>query len=160
VGWLSRDDLTTREGHAGPQKAIPGAQMPGTWTFEYALIPHAGDWRATQPLAESYAAPPRAVTTHCHPGDLRPSGSILVCTPPEFQITAIKTCEDGGGWLARGVNLGDEPIKVMLRPWRPFSRAAHANLAEKALEDLVVEAGGTVRFEAGGHQIVTVKFEE
>ena len=29
VGWLSRDDLSTRTGHAGPGLQTPGAQMPG-----------------------------------------------------------------------------------------------------------------------------------
>jgi alpha-mannosidase len=100
----------------------------------------------------------RAVTAACHPGELPPYDSFLACTPPEFQITAVKACEDGEGWLARGVNLGSEPIQVALRPWRPFERAARANLAEEVLEDVLVEADGTVRFEAGGHQVVTVRF--
>ena len=37
VGWLSRSDLSTRRGHAGPELATPEAQCPGTHTFEYAL---------------------------------------------------------------------------------------------------------------------------
>ncbi len=32
VGWLSRDDFSTRNGHAGPFLETPGAQMPGIWT--------------------------------------------------------------------------------------------------------------------------------
>ncbi len=158
VGWLSRDDLSTRDGHAGPQKPIPEAQMPGTWTFTYALVPHAGDWREAQPLAESFAIPLRAVTAPCYRGDLPPNGYILACTPPEFQITAIKTCEDGQGWLARGVNLKAEPVEVALQPWGRFGRAVRTNLAEEALEELTVEADGSVRFEAGGHQVVSVRF--
>ena len=41
VGWLSRDDFSTRKGHAGPFLETPGAQMPGTWAFDYSIIPHA-----------------------------------------------------------------------------------------------------------------------
>jgi mannosylglycerate hydrolase len=37
VGWLSRDDLSTRRGAAGPQLAVPGAQCHGDHVFEYAL---------------------------------------------------------------------------------------------------------------------------
>jgi alpha-mannosidase len=44
VGWLSRSDIHTRRGGAGPQIATPGAQLIGTHTFDYAIIPHAGDW--------------------------------------------------------------------------------------------------------------------
>ena len=38
VGWLSRDDLDERRGPAGPGTATPGAQMPGKWAFDYAII--------------------------------------------------------------------------------------------------------------------------
>jgi alpha-mannosidase len=46
VGWLSRDDLATRTGHAGPGVATPGAQVPGTHRVRYSLYFHAGDWEA------------------------------------------------------------------------------------------------------------------
>jgi mannosylglycerate hydrolase len=44
VGWLSRDDLTTRTGHAGPAMPTPGAQVPGRHEYRYWLHFHAGDW--------------------------------------------------------------------------------------------------------------------
>ena len=44
VEWLSRDDLSTRRGHAGPGMHTPGAQMQGRWKFQYSLIPHEGAW--------------------------------------------------------------------------------------------------------------------
>jgi mannosylglycerate hydrolase len=37
VGWLSRDDLSTRRGGAGPQLPVPGAQCHGDHVFEYAV---------------------------------------------------------------------------------------------------------------------------
>lgn len=46
VGWLSRDDLTTRTGHAGPALSTPGAQVPGTHAFRYSLFFHDGDWES------------------------------------------------------------------------------------------------------------------
>jgi len=39
VGWLSRDDFSTRNGHAGPYLETPAAQMPGTWSFDYPSSP-------------------------------------------------------------------------------------------------------------------------
>ena len=33
VGWLSRDDFSTRTGHAGPFLETPKAQMQGEWEF-------------------------------------------------------------------------------------------------------------------------------
>src|SRR5262249_12903058 len=46
VEWLSRDDLATRRGHAGPPLHTPEAQGLGTHVFEYALVPHPGTWEA------------------------------------------------------------------------------------------------------------------
>jgi len=45
VGWLSRDDLENRPGHAGPGVATPEGQCPGRHELEYALSVHRGDWR-------------------------------------------------------------------------------------------------------------------
>ena len=44
VGWLSREDLALRTGHAGPAMETPGAQVPGVHRFRYSLLFHAGDW--------------------------------------------------------------------------------------------------------------------
>jgi 2-O-(6-phospho-alpha-D-mannosyl)-D-glycerate hydrolase len=46
VGWLSRDDLRTRTGHAGPGMPTPGAQVLGVQRFRYSLFFHAGDWES------------------------------------------------------------------------------------------------------------------
>src|SRR5690606_10187728 len=40
VGDLSRADLRTRRGHAGPTFETPGAQCPGAHRFELSLIPY------------------------------------------------------------------------------------------------------------------------
>jgi alpha-mannosidase len=44
VGWLSRDDLATRIGHAGPGIETPGAQVPGAHRFRFSLFFHSGGW--------------------------------------------------------------------------------------------------------------------
>jgi hypothetical protein len=40
VGWLSRDDLASRPGHAGPPLETPGAQVPGPHRIELSLRAH------------------------------------------------------------------------------------------------------------------------
>ena len=44
VGWLSRDDLRTRTGHAGPPMETPGAQLLGAHHYRYSLLFHRGNW--------------------------------------------------------------------------------------------------------------------
>ena len=60
VGWLSRDDLFTRPGHAGPGMETPDAQMPGTWGFDYSVIPHVKGQTSPYPLSYNFEVPLRA----------------------------------------------------------------------------------------------------
>src|SRR5258706_143253 len=56
VDWLSLEDLAPRRGHAGPMLHTPEAQGLGKHVFEYALVPHAGDWQAGKALVAREAA--------------------------------------------------------------------------------------------------------
>jgi alpha-mannosidase len=160
VGWLSREDMHCRRGHAGPELPTPEAQCPGRHTFHYALIPHTGGWGQARAQAEAFRAPLRAVAAERHPGPLPPVSSLVQVEPPSFGLTAIKQPEKGSdpGLLVRGVNLSDQPATVRLRPWRNFDRAARVNLNEEFVEPLSPADGGAVTFPARPWEIVTVKW--
>ena len=57
VGWLSRDGLTNRPGHAGPEVATPGAQMLGSHHFEFAILNNASDHFEAARWAEVFCQP-------------------------------------------------------------------------------------------------------
>jgi hypothetical protein len=162
VGWLSRDDMHCRQGHAGPELPTPEAQCPGRHTFHYALIPHSGGWEGARAQAEAFRAPLRAVAAGVHGGPLPPVASLVRAAPPSFVLTAIKQPEEkeSPGLVVRGVNLSDEPISVRLRPWRAFDRAARLNLNEEFIEPLSSEDDGAVTFSARPWEIVTVGWGE
>ncbi|MFD3523192.1 alpha-mannosidase [Streptomyces sp. NPDC058653] len=44
TGWLSRNIHPYRAEPAGPQLPVPAAQMTGTSTVSFAVLPHRGDW--------------------------------------------------------------------------------------------------------------------
>jgi alpha-mannosidase/mannosylglycerate hydrolase len=46
VGWLSRDDLRTRGGGAGPALPTPEAQCAGHFQADLWFLPFAGDWQS------------------------------------------------------------------------------------------------------------------
>ena len=144
VGWLSRDDMPVRQGHAGPAYETPGAQVPGTWSFDYAIIPHEGYWSESRDAAYAFQASLRAVETAIHAGELPASGTFLSTTPGEFVVSAVKETEDGSGWLVRGYNGSSEPITVRVHPLRRFSHAAQVNLAEDEMAVLKVARDGSV----------------
>jgi alpha-mannosidase len=162
VGWLSRDDMHCRQGHAGPGLATPDAQCLGRYTFHYALIPHVGDWTQARSQAAAFRTPLRGVVAGVHPGPLQPVASLIQAEPSAFALTAIKQPEQrsGAGLLVRGVNMSDEPVEVRLRPWHGFDRSSRVNLNEEFLEPLLAEMDRTVSVTAQPWEIVTVKWRE
>ena len=157
VGWLSRDDLSTRSGHAGPALETPGAQEIGAHHFKYALIPAGGDWRNTFADAQAFAAPMRAVATSVHAGALAPAASFVEATPREFVISAIKPAEDGEGLIVRGYNISDQPIEVKLHFLRKFTRAVRVNLNETEIAPVNLRDAREITLAVGGKEIVTCK---
>jgi alpha-mannosidase len=160
MGMLSRDDMPVRQGHTGPGMATPGAQMPGKWRFEYAILPHQGGWEDACQKAYAYDTGLRAVSTDLHTGELENIGSFIAHTPAEFMISAVKESEDENGWVVRGFNRSSESIELTLKPLRPFSGAMLVNLAEDRIADLTPTADGSIRLPVRGHQIVSILFKD
>jgi mannosylglycerate hydrolase len=160
VGWLSRDDLSTRKGHAGPFMETPGAQMPGEWTFDYSIIPHSGTWQSAFSHAYAFETPLRAVNTGLHAGALPSAGSFLESTPVNFVVSAVKQAERGRGWLVRGYNITGESISVTLKPWKPFKQVHLVNLAEEKQSSLKPDQTGCVKLPVPGHGIVSLLFRD
>lgn len=158
VGWLSRDDLVVRPGHAGPGLATPGSQMIGPGTYDYAIIPHNGDWREAYQLAYGFETSLRVVQTPLQQGSFLNKGSFISHTPKKFIISAIKESENGTGWIVRGYNISSEPVMLQIKPLQHFSSARLVNLAETEISMLDFEPDGSIITPALGHQIVSVKF--
>ncbi len=160
VGWLSRDDLSTRPGHAGPSMETPEAQMPGTWSFDYAVIPHVQGQSTPYPLAYNFETSLRAAATSLHYGVLPPTGSFVEMESTGFVISCIKETDDGRGWLVRGFNPTGNNLPVSIKPWRPFKSVEFANLAERKISPLDVPPRGRVTFNAQPFEIVTLVFND
>jgi mannosylglycerate hydrolase len=159
VGWLSRDDFTTRKNHAGPFLETPSAQMIGEWEFDYSIIVgQIGNLSYKQ--AWNFESPLRAATTGIHAGTLPASGSFVSADNSSFVVSAVKETEDGRGWIVRGYNVGDDEISVTLTPWQRFKKAERANMAEEKIGRLKVESSGGVAVKARGHEVVTVMFRK
>jgi mannosylglycerate hydrolase len=155
VEWLSRGDLTTRHGHAGPMIHTPEAQCLGVCTFDYALIPHTGNWYAEDALilkqAQAFQTPltTRAQVVHSHAGV--PLASLVEVQPATLLVSAIKQANTGQGLVIRLYNPLDGEIEGQVRPGVAFTRAYMANLLEECLIPLEVQAGSIpVRVRGGG----------
>ena len=101
VGWLSRDDLSTRRGGAGPQLPVPGAQCHGDHVFEYAVElgepANAELLRRSQDYRFDFAEGAPGVELA---SPLEPIGGTFV-------FSALKAAEDGDGVALRLFDAGE-----------------------------------------------------
>ena len=133
--------------------------MIGEWEFDYAILPHSGDWQTALQPARAFNVPLRALTTEQHNGQLPSTLSFLQIEPKTFAISAVKACEDGAGWLVRAVNLEGQARKVRLQLWRPATSIARANLLEQPIAPMASENGLGLTFSVDAHQITTIRFD-
>lgn len=135
TGWLSRGDLSTRRVVAGPMVESPEAQCLGRQRFEYAILPHAGEWEAVYPLAYSYVTPLLLERADTFEGDdlremnmtgddpakaiplpWRRAGplpdvlSFLAVEPQALVLSAVRRTADGLGLLVRAYNISLETV--------------------------------------------------
>ncbi len=170
TGWLSRDDLSTRKGHAGPAGiATPGAQGVGTHVFEYALVPHSGRWHDDGSIvwreAEAFEAPLRTAIAEPHAGALPAAWSFVRVEPAQLVLSTCKRWEHGDGVVMRLYNPTETDVAGNLLVALPFSSVTEVNLAEeriderKACEHEQLPSGQTrVPFVVAAGQIRTLLF--
>jgi mannosylglycerate hydrolase len=159
TGLISRNDNPYRQDPAGPQIAIPNAQMRGPWRMTFGLFPHAGEWLE--------GGVPAAAEAYRHPLLTAPGGGLdptawppagagddgLALEGPDVQLTALRRRD--GEWLeARLVNLAPDAREATLRGG--LLEAREANLRGESGGPIEVR-DGAVRLTLGPAEIRTVQ---
>jgi alpha-mannosidase len=159
IGWLSRDDITTRKGHAGPMGIeTPDAQLLGKYGFDYSIIPGYSEWHRSIHEAIAFNSPMRSINTSIHSGILSHETMLIENNNQNFIITAIKVSEDDNHLIVRGFNLLSTPIDIYLKPWMPFKYAHLTRLDEKFISELAISPDGRVNMQVGGNKIITIRY--
>lgn len=167
VEWLSRGDLSTRRGHAGPMEHTPEAQCLGHYEFDYALVPHSGDWEAEGALvlreAQNFNTPVRTAITEQHEGKLPSQATLIEVEPPTVVVSAIKQSNNGKGLIVRIYNPLVHAVEAALRPGTSIActRAFVANLQEELQEQLFWngEEGEPLYIGVRARGVMTVVFQ-
>lgn len=123
VEWLSRGDLLTRKGHAGPAIMTPGAQELGQHSFEFSLIFHE-EWNEMEVYRKAKMAllRPMVWQVECETKDY-----ALPFTVDRGILSALKPSEDGEGLILRVFDpAGEKPLV------RFSTSAEEVNLAEQS----------------------------
>ena len=160
VGWLSRGDLSTRRGHAGPMIETREGQCLGHYEFDYALVLHSGDWEAEDALvlheAQAFNTPLRAVATGQHTGALPSLASMVEVAARGVVVSAIK--RSGEGVIVRLYNPLPHAVEASLRPGFPCEKAFAANLLEEPQRQLFWDGVESLHVGLRSGEIVTVLF--
>jgi alpha-mannosidase len=159
VGWLSRDDISSRRGGAGPQLRTPGAQLPGRHVFDYSIIPHAGSWEqaAAHVQAIQHLREMRARWNRKGLGHLQAEGTLLEVSSPAFQVSCLKRAEDGDGVIVRLYNTTSESADAIVDLVPLKGPVCAVNLNEEHIAD-VSRVQGKVMISARTNEIVTLRF--
>ena len=144
----------------GAEVLTPLAQCQGWQAFEYALLPHGGDWRETALYHEAHAfnAPLKALVTDLHEGPLPAELSFASVEPTSLVVSAIKAAEAGGSLILRLYNPTAREVEGRVRLWRPFAQAHLVRLDEERIETLARQPDGGVMVQVGRNEAITIKF--
>ena len=168
VGWLSREDFTTRPGHTGPPIDTPGAQCLRRMEFRYAFMAHKGDWTHVMHEALAHNVGVLAMRGDIHGGTVpqevgfmsrdaylcgqpvRPlpregalpdRGSLIDVGSADVVLSAVKKCETRNSLIVRVYNPGTVAVKATLKAFRPIRQAFLTDLNEQRLKRARVVRG-------------------
>jgi mannosylglycerate hydrolase len=107
VGWLSRSDLATRRGGAGPELETPDAQEIGAHRFEFAVATFSGSYLDDDLLArvESYTSRPRLF----HARKTGERDSLLRCNNPRIVFSTARPIGRAGSFKVRVYSASPNP---------------------------------------------------
>ncbi len=155
VGWLSRSDLATRRGGAGPELETPGAQELGEHRFEFAVTTANGrllEGGIVQ-RAAAYAAPPRMFAAPRTAGALP---SLISCDNPRIAFSTARPGPRPGSYCARVFSNSPETEHAQFR-FHEAMRARVIDLAGNAVKHAGMsrKRGGALELELRPFEIVT-----
>ena len=160
IGLISRNDNRYRQDPAGPEIAIPDAQMRGRRRLDFALYPHAGDWVAggVVAAAERYrhaflSASGAGVADAPWPPEHAGRDAILLAGDAVV-LSALRRL-DGERLEARIVNLAADARSASLSG--DIDEARDADLRGAPGATLAVEGDGVLHLELGPCEIRTIQ---
>ncbi len=141
VGWLSRTDLRTRPGPAGPALSTPGAQCLEPIEARLALLP------GLDPAAARDAEIGlRAVAAGPNPL-VPPAAPLLEIEPHTLLLSALKPAEHDDGAVLRLLNPSEHKLEARIRLGLPVTRATPVRLDETPIGEPRAVESGEIRLE-------------
>lgn len=130
----------------------------GTSTFVYSLYPHKNGWQdgGTVQKAFELNVPLEAFALPPQDGSLPGKKSFLSVDSANVIVDAIKTAQDGDGWILRVYEAEQRRGKVKIKCALPFERVTECNLMEENEEEVAV-TGDTFIFTIKPFEVKTFR---
>ena len=140
------------------QGSDSGLELGKELTFHYALVAHAGDWRAAQVCRAGleFNHPLLVRKAAAHPGSLPARWGWLEVSPANVALSALKPAKDGATVLRFYETAGQATPGVTIKLRAKVLAANEANLMEDAGAKLAVTKDA-VQFDLHPFEIKTVK---
>ncbi len=132
----------------------------GHHAFRFAIVPHAGDWRAAGTLrrAAEFTTPLLTAAEAPHPGPLGRATTFASVDVPGVELTWVKRAEDSDALVLRLVEWNGRAATATVTLREPIRAARRANLLEDPGETIPV-TGRTFRLALRPYEIATVLIE-
>jgi len=147
------------DGIAGPLVPTPDALELKSYTFEYAVQPHDGDWRQAEMYkqAQDFHRLPIAIQANAR-GELPTEYSFLKLSPHNLILSTLKKAEDSDGVILRFFETTGEVTQAEVELFRAIKRLTLVDLLEREEDELPFE-GNRFSLEVKPFEIVTLKLE-
>ena len=136
-----------------------GFELGKELVFDYALVPHAGDWRQAGIYRDGleFNHPLLARTVASHPGVLPKRWGLLEITPQNVVVSALKPGQDGSVVL-RLYETAGQPTDVKIRLLAQVVTAEEVNLMEDPGNKMTI-TDNFLQFGLRSFEIKTIKLQ-
>ncbi|MDO8585519.1 MAG: glycoside hydrolase family 38 C-terminal domain-containing protein [Armatimonadota bacterium] len=141
----------------------PQAEIRGKSEYDYAVYPHAGDWKTGKVIAEAESAmlPIKALEALLEirgemNGDLPPELSLLSIENPAVVTSIVKKADSRNSLVLRLYNPDKAETQATVKMWRPIVEAHTLDLWEERKRKLET-TNGILRLKIPAKKILTVE---
>jgi alpha-mannosidase len=145
-------------GFSKSTKTTDGYEIGVPHHFDYALVPHSGDWRAAQMYRRGWEfnRPLIAVKAQKHAGRLPQRASLFTVSAENAVVSAVRATSEG--IVVRVYEAEGKAISgISLSARAAILSACETNLIEKEATPLPLSESGTVRFDLAPFEIKTLR---
>lgn len=163
VGWLSRDDLRTRGGGAGPSMPTPDAQCLGLNTFEYSLYAHKNSLMKSDVInkvTQNAIGIKYIQYKSKDKSNISIGNNLLNLKSDKLIKSALKISEEQDGVILRFYNPmpSSQIYKITPSEFFEFTDLSFVDLNERSLSKLIKDNSGSYSGDIKAYEIISLKF--